>query len=165
MDALFCLPCPSRTDTREDQDWITAVRAGAPWALERFYYGYQSQVFALCYRIVGRSEDAEDAMQGTFVRAFRQARRFRGDSSLKTWLYRIAVNEALAILRKRRDVPPLHEQAVPVGDGAPGVVERLAVRSALAQLSPQHRAILVLRFWEGLNGPEIARILGISVPA
>ena len=169
MEATLALSCPPRVTAAEpiaeDAVWLSALRVGEPWALERFYHAYQPQVFALCWRLTGRTEDAEDAMQGTFIRAFREVRRFRGDSSLKTWVYRIAVNEALGLLRKRRDAPELRDESVSMRDGAPALVEQLAVRNALARLNPQHRAILVLRFWEGLNGPEIAAVLRISVPA
>ena len=107
-------------------------------------------------------------MQAAFVRAFRELPRFRGESAVKTWLYRIAVNEALGLLRRRRSQGELPaEPSEEVGEPLVGsrVVERLAVRAALEQVRPEHRVVLVLRFWEGLEYREIAAVLGISLPA
>jgi RNA polymerase sigma-70 factor (ECF subfamily) len=151
-----------------EEEWLAAARAGAPWALERFYLAYQAPVYALCYRLLERPDDAEDATQAAFVRAFRELPRFRGESTVKTWLYRIAVNEALGLLRRRRergeppaDVPEAAGDA-PLGSA---VVERLAVQAALRRTRPEHRAVLVLRYWEGLEYRDLAAVLGISLPA
>jgi RNA polymerase sigma-70 factor, ECF subfamily len=162
------LSCSSPFDqagATDEQAWLAAARQGEPWALERFYHGYQPQVYALCYRLLGRAEDAEDAVQATFVRAFRALPRFRGDSAPRTWLYRIATNEALGLLRRRKPLPEWTEEIPGAPDGAGAVVERLAVRAALARLSPEHRAVLVLRLWEELSYGEIAAVLGISLSA
>jgi RNA polymerase sigma-70 factor (ECF subfamily) len=148
----------------KEEVWLLAARRGEPAALEQFYNVYYGRVYALCFRMVARPDDAQDAAQTTFIRAFRELPRFRGDSAVKTWLYRIAVNESLGLLRKRRDTPELSEEW-PTADEAPSVVDQLAVREALARTKPAHRAILVLRFWEGLNYEEIALVLGISLSA
>lgn len=150
---------------RPEEAWLAAARRSEPWALERFYSTYRDLVYSLCYRLTGSAEDAEDAMQATFVRAFRELPRFRGDSSLKTWVYRIALNEALGLRRKRRDTLELTELSAGVGDASASVVEGVAVRAALERLSEEHRIVLVLQFWEGLSGPEIAEVLGLSLPA
>jgi RNA polymerase sigma factor (sigma-70 family) len=165
VDTVFSATLPPRSEEPHERCWLHAARRGEPWALERLYHSYQSQVYALCYRLLGRAEDAEDAAQGTFVRAFRALPRFRGDSSTRTWLMRIATNEALGLLRRRRETPELVEETASTPDGAPAVVERLAVRNALARLSPDHRAVLVLRLWEELSYQEIAEVLGITLPA
>jgi RNA polymerase sigma-70 factor (ECF subfamily) len=149
----------------DEQAWLAAARRGEPWALEHFYHGYQPQVYALCYHLLGRTEDAEDAVQATFIRAFRALPRFRGDSAPRTWLYRIATNESLGLLRRRKATPEWIEESHGAPDGAGAVVERLAVQAALARLSPDHRAVLVLRLWEELSYTEIAAVLGISLPA
>jgi RNA polymerase sigma-70 factor, ECF subfamily len=154
-----------QVDMTDEADWLAAAQRGEPWALERLYHRHQSQVYSLCLRLLQRPDDAEDAVQATFVRAFRALPRFRGQSSPRTWLYRIATNEALSMLRRRRDTPTLVEERVAAPDGAAGVVERLAVRAALARLTPEHRAILVLRLWEELSYEEIATVLSLSLPA
>lgn len=164
METAFCMPWLQRR-TRPEEAWVAAARLSEPWALERFYTSYRDLVYSLCFRLTGSSEDAEDATQATFIRAFRDLPRFRGDSSLKTWVYRIALNEALGLRRKQRDLLELTETSADVGDAAASVVEGVAVRSALERLSEEHRIVLVLQFWEGLSGPEIAEVLGISLPA
>jgi len=165
VETAFSAPLPPRAEAPDEASWLPAARRGEPWALERLYHCYQPQVYALCFRLLERAEDAEDAVQATFVRAFRALPRFRGDSTARTWLYRIATNEALGILRRRRDSSPLEDGTVSLPDRSASVVERLAVRAALARLSPDHRAILVLRLWQDLSYTEIAAVLGISLPA
>jgi RNA polymerase sigma-70 factor (ECF subfamily) len=165
VETAFSAALPPRTQLHDEATCLAAARRGEPWALEQLYHRHQPQLFALCYRLLERAEDAEDAVQATFVRAFRALPRFRGESSARTWLYRIATNEALGILRRRREAPPLEEAEPSTADRAAAVVERLAVRAALARLSPDHRSILVLRLWEELSYTEIAAVLGISLPA
>lgn len=165
LSGLRCSTPAGEAEAADEQAWLSAARRGEQWALERFYHAYQPQVYALCYRLLGRAEDAEDAVQATFVRAFRALPRFRGDSAPRTWLYRIATNEALGLLRRRKETPEWVEERHGAPDGAGAVVERLAVRAALARLSPDHRAVLVLRLWEELSYSEIAAVLGISLPA
>lgn len=165
METVFTVPLVQRERKSDDAEWLAAARLGEAWALERLYHSYQAPLYALCHRLLGRSEDAQDAMQTAFVRAFRELPRFRGESSLKTWLYRIAVNESVGLLRKRRDPSELAEDTARVSDGAGTVVEQMAVRAALARTCPAHRTILVLRFWEGLTYEEMAQVLGLSVGA
>lgn len=168
VDTVYSLRWVPRADgaeRTEEQVWLAAAKAGEQWALERFYFEYQAPIYALCFRLLGRTEDARDAMQSCFVNAFRELPRFRGSSNIKTWLYRIAVNEAISQIRKRRDSPELNEFTACSSDSAPAVVERVAVQAAMARLKEDHRAILVLRFWEGLDYEDIASVLGISLPA
>lgn len=160
------LPTPAATEiAAEEAVWLAAARRGEPWALEAFYNGYQDRVFGLCRRLLVSPEDARDATQVAFVRAFRELPRFRGHSTVRTWVYRIAVNESLSMLRRRRETVATMDENATDGDGEPSLVERLAVRAALERTKPAHRTILVLRFWEGLNCEEISLVLGISVSA
>jgi RNA polymerase sigma-70 factor (ECF subfamily) len=169
MDAAFSVPWLPPAERSDDLGWLAAARRGEAWALGRLYDRYHPAIYALCHRLLGRAEDAEDATQSTFVRAFRQLGGFRGECSARTWLYRIAVNESLGLLRRRRLSPaPLDEESraddAPQGTSA-ALVERLAVQAALARTGANHRAILVLRYWEGLSYQEIAGVLQISLPA
>jgi RNA polymerase sigma-70 factor (ECF subfamily) len=154
------------TERAAEAQWLHAARNGERWALEQFYQRHYSQIYALCYRILGRSEDAEDAMQAAFVHAFRELPGFRGDSMARTWLYRIATNEAINSLRKRRRSVNETEAdlAVSTPDAAPAVQRRLAVHSALSRLRPDHNVILVLRYWEDLSYEEICSVLNLSMP-
>jgi RNA polymerase sigma-70 factor (ECF subfamily) len=149
----------------DERIWLMAARQGEPSALEQFYCDYHSAVYTLCYRMLGNEDDAQDAMQAAFVRAFRGLAGFRSESSLKTWLYRIAVNESVSLLRKRRGSPETLSDTLSRPDDAPGVTEKLSVEAALLHVSSDHRAILILRFWEELSYEEIVTILGISLPA
>jgi RNA polymerase sigma-70 factor (ECF subfamily) len=155
---------PSNVRAYDDRGWLAAAQRGEPWALERMYEENHAAVYALCHRLLGRSDDAEDATQSTFVQAFRALPRFRGAASPKTWLYRIAVNEATNLLRKRAKAPAPLEGDAPVGDGAPRVTEHVMVRGAMARLKPDHRVVLALRFWEELSYEEIAAVLGLPLP-
>src|SRR5690349_2517084 len=165
VETAFSAALPPRTQVHDEATCLAAARRGEPWALEQLYHSHQPQLFALCCRLLERAEDAEDAVQATFVRAFRALPRFRGQSSIRTWLYRIATNEALSMLRRRREGADWQEESHGSPDGTGGVVERLAVRAALGRLTPEHRTILVLRLWEELSYEEIATVLGISLPA
>lgn len=153
-----------RGEADSEQEWLAAARAGEPWALERFFRENVAQVHALCVRMLGRADDAEDAVQAAFVRAFRALARFRGESSLRTWIYRIAVNECISTLRGRRESGPIPESAATDGE-AGAVVAREAVAAALRRLPADHHAILVLRYWEEMDCEEIAQVLGISLSA
>ncbi|HEY3265318.1 MAG TPA: sigma-70 family RNA polymerase sigma factor [Armatimonadota bacterium] len=152
-------------DVADQQSWLPAAQRGEHWALERIYTEQSATVYALCHRLLGRPEDAEDAMQATFVQAFRALGRFRGQCSMKTWLYRIAVNASNDILRRRGTAAVPLEGDAPVADGAPAVAERVAVRCSMEQMRPDHQTILILRFWEDLSYEEIGAVLGISMPA
>src|SRR5712692_11858751 len=129
VETAFSAALPPRAEAPDEPGWLSAARRGEPWALEQLYQSHQPQIYALCYRLLERAEDAEDAVQATFVRAFRALPRFRGDSTARTWLYRIATNEALGILRRRRDPAPVEDRAAGSPDGTAQVVERLAVRA------------------------------------
>ena len=165
LDTVFSAPFVPRGEALEEAAWLGAARQGEAWALERFYSSYQDQVYGLCFRLLGRPEDARDATQTAFVRAFRELPRFRGESAVKTWLYRIAVNEALTMLRRRRDTVEVAEDTAGTTHSEPQIVECLAVRAALECMKPAHRSALILRYWEGLSYEEIAEVLRISLSA
>jgi RNA polymerase sigma-70 factor (ECF subfamily) len=150
----------------DDAQLIAACRRGEARAMEVLYHQYKRRVFGMAHRIVGAS-DAEEVAQEVFVRIFRALERFRGDSALSTWIYRLTVNASLSHLAKRGR---RHE----VGDDtlgelpAPPALERdhgLASRieAGLAQLPPGYRAILVLHDVEGLSHEECAQILECRV--
>ncbi len=160
---------------RAEAALIAAARGGEQAAFGQIYETHYRDVYRLCRRIVGGDADAEDALQATFVKAFTALARFRGECALRTWLYRIAVNEATTLLRQRAAFPvaPIgadEDAAVGGlraggGDDAASIAERLAVRGLMETLRPDHRAILALRFWEELSYEEIAHVLNLSLPA
>jgi len=144
---------------------LAAARLGEPNALEWLFQTYHRPVYALCYRLLSRVDDAEDATQAAFVGAFRSLSKFRGGSSVKTWLFRIAVNESLNLLRQRKRAagPPARESPAP--DETPEIVRRAAIASVLERMRPEQRILLVLFYWEDLSCEEIASVLNISLSA
>ncbi len=152
----------------DEQALVEAVRRGERPAMHAFYERYRRRVFALIARICG-AQDAEELSQEVFLRAFRALDKFRGDSQLSTWMYRLAVNAALshatrAQARSRRSVSDevLDELPAPAQEsGDPRLRERLT--AAMEALPAGYRAVLVLHDVEGLQHEEVAQILGCRV--
>lgn len=134
---------------------------------------YSDFVYNVAYRMMGKPEDAEDVAQDAFISAYRAFGRFRGDSRVTTWLYRITVNAALMKLRKEKRARTLTQTGLEDVDvvNFDDTPERFAVTSELgakldegiAQLQPDLRAAVVLRDVEGLSNAEAADILKITV--
>lgn len=143
---------------------------------------YQAPMFNLCYRMLGNAAEAEDVAQETFVKAFQAIARFRGDSSLGTWLYRIAVNlskNRLKYLSRRHygassaidnvperawtrsSQPTLGEAAAGPDKALEGARAESRVQKALASLEDEFRELLVLRDIQGLSYAEVVRITGL----
>jgi RNA polymerase sigma-70 factor (ECF subfamily) len=151
---------------------IEASLAGRPGAFDLIVERHRRAVYQLCYRFVGNHEDASDLAQDVFIRAYRGLRNFRGQSSLGTWLHRIAVNVSLN--RVGTKAPP-HEPIDArqfVDHRAESPSERLVraeqaarVRAAIAQLPPKQRATLIMRLYQEMSHQEIADVLGTSVGA
>lgn len=131
--------------------------------IARDYYG---AVFRFCARRVG-PDRAADAAQETFLTAQRALPRFRGESSVSTWLLGIAHNECRRLARKGRLEPPMLEldPARHAGseDCEETVVNREALRQAMAKLSDEHREVVVLHELDGLTYEEAAVVLGVPV--
>ncbi len=149
----------------DDRELLEACRRGEHRAMEALYHRYKRRVFGLVTRIVGTS-DSEEVAQEVFVRIYRGIARFRGDSALGTWIYRLAVNAALSHVTHRPRVADgeeaLARMAAPETDPVdPGLSARL--ESALMQLPAGYRAVLVLHDVNGLSHEECAAILGCRV--
>jgi len=161
----------SMTDLDERQ-LVAACLAGRRDAFDLIVERHRRTVYQLCYRFVGNHEDASDLAQDIFLRAYRGLERFRGQSALGTWLYRIGVNVCLNRVSVKRPLtepiearPHLDERAV---DPATELLrsERAAqVRSAIAKLPRKQRATVILRVYHELSHEEIAGVLGNSVGA
>ena len=144
---------------------------------------HQDRLFRLCHRMLGDAEEAREATQDVFLKAFRSAASYKPRGQVYTWLYRIAVNHCLNRLRRRKivrflgfgDMTPSHEEEGAEwdpADSAPGAEQRLEGRRAWAQtrelidqLPTNQRAVLVLAKFEGLSYREIAETLDISLGA
>ena len=153
----------------EDSILVRAAQNGDVDAFEELVRRYQTSIYRVALRMLGSRADAQDAVQETFVRAWRALPRFRHDSAISTWLYRIVTRRALDKIASRRSTETLDEVEVEAGPDPAQAAEdqeRLrAVRRAIAKLPPDQRAALVLREFEGLSYQEVAQVLGASVPA
>jgi RNA polymerase sigma-70 factor, ECF subfamily len=156
---------PTTTAQADDPGWLAAARHGDPKALEWLFRTYHRPVYGLCCRLLGRAADAEDSAQTTFVRAFRALPGFGRRSSLKTWLYKIAVNECLNVLRQRRRAACQLSEDWPVADAMPSIVQKTAIADVLRRMRPEQRLVLVLFYWEDLSCEEIAAVTDISLSA
>ena len=164
--------------------FIERLRAGEATAFDRLVTDFSGDVYALLYRLTEDREEARDVTQETFLQAFRNIAHFRGDADLKTWLYRIAVNQARNRWRwwrrRRRSVTVSIDAAD--GDGDTPLSARLADQNgsdpeqlalarereqalftALRSLARPFREVVVLRDIEGLSYEEVAAALQISV--
>jgi RNA polymerase sigma-70 factor, ECF subfamily len=166
--------------SEEDARLVRGLRAGIESAYEELLTRYQQPVYGIVYRLLGDQNDACDVVQEIFLKVFRSVHSFKERSSFRTWIYRIAVNEAhnhrrwFSRHRKR-------EVAIDREDGAYGAFEiapdpgpspfdfaldretHLLIERALEEISPVFRTAVVLRDIEGLGYEEIADILQISL--
>jgi RNA polymerase sigma-70 factor, ECF subfamily len=144
---------------------VDACRQGDRRAMEALYHRFKRRVFSMVARIAG-PQDAEEVSQEVFMRIYRGLLKFRGESALDTWVYRLTVNAAVSHV-SRRPARAEGEEAlahVPSQEG-PARDPRLAARleTALVDLPAGYRAVLVLHDIEGLSHEEIAEILGCRV--
>jgi len=145
-----------------EQEIVERCRRGDRRAQRALYDLGADRVYRLALRMTRNADDALDVAQDTFLRAFTRIGQFRGQAGLTTWLYRIAVNEALQLLRRRKEQARKLRQ-VPVETEQPpetsATSRRLDVETALDRLTDNDRAILLLRYQEGLDYREIAEAL------
>jgi len=164
----------------QERDLVEALRAGEQEAYETLIERYEQPVFSIVSRVMDSPEDASDVTQEVFLKIFKKIDRFRGDSTLKTWIYRIAVNEAHNhrrwFGRHRRQEVALDQEDGRMGvcdlvpDRGPSPYEMVRdhethelIEKALKKISVQYRTALVLREVEGLRYDEIAEILEVSL--
>ncbi len=178
-------PNPHRLSSiivREDEHLlVAAARTGDAAAFEELVNRYEGKIFRLTRNITGNHEDAEDAMQDAFLKAYAHLQDFHGDSRFYTWLVRIAANEALMRLRKRRPNQFSLDEPIEgdtdlfpreLEDWGPTPEQRYAqtemqnfVGDVIDRLEPEYRIVFLLRDFEELSTQETAEALGISVPA
>jgi len=166
--------------TEEDARLLRGLRAGIESAYEELLARFQQPVYNITYRLLGDESDACDVVQEVFLKVFRGVGAFRERSSLKTWIYRIAVNEAHNHRRwfsrhRKREVSIEHEfehqHAYDLtADSGPSPFDyaldretRLMIEQALTEVSPVFRTAVVLRDLEDLSYEEIAEILQVSL--
>lgn len=165
----------------EDLRLAASLRAGDEWAYEELLRRFQQPVYALALRLLNDPSDAADAVQEVFLKVFRNVGAFRGQSSLKTWVYRIAVNEAHNsrrwFLRHRRreadaDMGPEETrdwtETIPDGRRSPFDValdheRHRMIEAALERMNPIFREAVVLRDIADMRYEEIAEVLGVTM--
>lgn len=161
----------------DDNRLIAECRAGNPAAFGELVSRYQDRLFNTVLRVVNNAEDARDVVQEAFLLAYQALHSFKGDSLFFTWLYRIAVNTAMSLKRKQKPMLRIHaagdgdrplDPLDPAEESRPGhalemAEEERAVHDALARLSPEHRAVLVMKDMDGMKYEQIAEVLGVPV--
>lgn len=152
-----------------DRVLVDAARAGDVEAFEVLVRRHEGRVYRVAFRLLGSHADAQDATQETFVRAWRGLGRFRGESAVSTWLYRIVTNHCLNMIVASRPAASLDLEMPLVGSDPAEITEQrerfTAVARQVASLPPDQRAALVLRDFEGLSYEEVAAALEVSVAA
>lgn len=158
-----------RTGTLEGSDTLSRIRAGDREAFTAIVRQFQSPIVIYLFRLTGDGELARDLAQDTFIRAYKALGRTTPDLPLKTWLYRIATNNALQYHRRKAIVSfvPLDDGLRPIAhfDAAKRATEAAAVHETLLKVPQRLRVCMVLHFVDGFRHREIAKMLGISEDA
>lgn len=167
-----------------DEILVKKSQEGDYSSFEELVKRYEKKIYNLAYRLTGNREDARDALQETFLQAFRKLSSFKGKSKFSTWLYRIAVN--VCFMRKRKekkmktvslDVPVLTRKGDEIkrevrddwSKNPLATLENKEVRETLSKaidsLPEEYRTVFILRGLNGLSNEEVAKMLKISLPA
>jgi RNA polymerase sigma-70 factor (ECF subfamily) len=154
-----------------DIELAQRCRNGDAAAFEELYRAHAGRLYNLVFRMAGSTPEAEDLLQEVFLHAHRKLASFRGESSLGTWLYRLAVNHCLDFLRGRQakmsrstgsfDDDGADEPATVV-PAIPTAISRLDLERSIARLPPGCRAAFILHDVEGFEHQEVAKMLGVS---
>ncbi|MDQ6912651.1 MAG: sigma-70 family RNA polymerase sigma factor [Verrucomicrobiota bacterium] len=165
-----------------DQDLVQLCQKGDADAFDQLVGRYRTRVFGMIYNMVHNEQDAWDLAQDSFLKAWKSIARFRGQSSFYTWMYRIVMNVTIDWLRKKqvkgsgaefndevqlREIDPA-SRTVPKADALPH--ERMVhgeiktrIDQAIGQLSPEHRAVILMKEIEDMQYHEIAEALDCSI--
>lgn len=150
-----------------DGELLAACREGDGTAFAELVGRYRHRLWSICFRVTGNREDAEEAVQDALTSAWQNLHKFRGEAKVSTWLYRIAANAALAVVRKRKDALAADPDMIELEDPAPLTADRIAdvdaVRRALAELPEDFRVAIVLREFAELPYADIAEHQGVPV--
>jgi RNA polymerase sigma-70 factor (ECF subfamily) len=165
----------------DERGLVAQAKSGSSVAFGELYERHRVRVYRAAFTILRQQQDAEDALQRCFQRAFTNLARFRGDSTFSTWLTRIAINEALMMLRQRRTNTSVSETrredpessaVLNLCDGTPSPEQIVAqnelcsaLTQAISRLRKSLRTVVLLRDLQELTSEETARHLGLSVAA
>ncbi len=172
--------CTTNAATNDDRLLVAQAKSGHSLAFGELYERHRLCIYRTAFRMLRNRQDAEDAVQRSFQRAFTNLARFREDSAFATWVTRIAINESLMLIRRRRANTPIQESSDPTeahsifepADMRPTPEQalaeserRTAVLQAISRLRESLRVVVLLRELQGLTSTETARRLGLSVSA
>src|SRR3954462_6318072 len=165
-----------------DADLVKLCQSGDTEAFDQLVGRYRTRIFGMIYNMVHSEQDAWDLAQDSFFKAWKSIKRFRGRSSFYTWIYRIVMNVTIDWLRKKhvkgagaefddaiqlKEIDPAYK-TVPKTEALPHeTMERDKIRAriekAIAQLSPEHRAVILMKEIDDMQYHEIAETLGCSI--
>ena len=160
---------------KDDLEVIRRVRSGERDAYAHLVRRYHTRILALCRSLLGSSPDFEDAAQEAFFKAYQSLDKFQGNSSFYTWLYRIASNHCMSLLRTRSRRPSESLDAIveekkeallslfASPDARPAIEARELVERILSAIKPNYRLVLTLREQDGMSYEEIAQVVKNSV--
>jgi RNA polymerase sigma-70 factor (ECF subfamily) len=161
----------------DDHRLIAECLRGDTAAFGELVRRYQDRLYNTVFRLVDNAEDAQDVVQDAFLNAYQALDHFKGDSLFFTWLYRIAVNTAISLKRKHRvaismDVsretgaalePVDHSVGSQPGHALEQAEQERRIQIALNRLSPEHRAVLIMKDMEGQKYETMAEVLGVPI--
>ncbi|MCS6874879.1 MAG: RNA polymerase sigma factor [Pyrinomonadaceae bacterium] len=160
-------------ESSNDIDLAKLAAEGNMEAFEELYSRHYRKVYALCFRMLQNTAEAEDLTQDVFIQLHRKIGSFRGESAFTTWLHRLTINQVLMHFRKRivkyeKTASDEESQPVQITPGTENhnrmsVFDRIALEEAIAELPEGYRKVFLLHDVEGFEHEEIARILGCSV--
>jgi RNA polymerase sigma-70 factor, ECF subfamily len=161
----------------DDLRLIADCREGRTAAFGELVRRYQDRLYNTVLRLIDHAEDAQDVVQDAFLNAYQSLDSFKGDAQFFTWLYRIAINTAISLKRKQRVAYSIRSARTGEGSAEPLDTSEFSrperglerseqerrVQGALNRLSPEHRAVLVLKDMEGKKYETMAEILGVPI--
>ncbi len=173
-NALVSRPFEAPSTAQKERDLVERYRRADPEAFDEFYRQFSAMIYNLCLRQSGAPETAQDLSQEIFLKIFRSLARFRSQSSLKTWAYRIAINhcrsrrgrrrlEAVSLTRDDGEVIDVADPRRGPEDRALAASESERLARALLDVEPRFREAVVLRDLEDLNYQEIAEVLRVPI--
>ena len=164
-----------------DLDWVIVQRVqnGEVSAFNQLVQKYRQPLFSTIYNMTGNREDATDIAQEVFIKAFQSIKRFRGQASFYTWLYRIAVNSSITFIKRAKKQRFINYETINETLVSSEILEYFTAKTktekgallkelqeklneALQKLSPKHRIVVILHEVEGMNHKEIADITKTS---
>jgi RNA polymerase sigma-70 factor (ECF subfamily) len=166
LEATLTGEIKSHANSSSEQEVIHGAKQGDSACFELLYHQHKRRVYAFCLRMTRDTVEAEDLTQDVFLQMYCNIATFRGDATLATWLYRIAVNRVL-MRRRRKSLPitpkPLELLTTEGNDKGHDNLDRIALERSVGRLAPGYRAVFLLHDVEGYEHHEIAKMMGCSV--